>query len=55
MLTISTFDRPQWDEEVLTQIGFSNVQADHSFADRIFAEQDEFYIPDKMFMIAAEK
>lgn len=55
MLTISTFDRPEWDKEVLTHIGFSNVQTDLSFADRIFAEKDEFYIPDKMFMIAAEK
>lgn len=55
MLTISTFDRPEWDKEVLTHIGFSEVRTDLSFADRIFAEKDEFYIPDKMFMIAAEK
>jgi len=55
MLTISTFDRPEWDKEVLTHIGFSEVRTDLSFADRIFAEKDEFYIPDKMFMIVAEK
>lgn len=55
MLTISTFDRPEWDKEVLTHIGFSEVRTDLSFSDRIFAEKDEFYIPDKMFMIAAEK
>lgn len=55
MLTISTFDRPEWDKEVLTHIGFFEVRTDLSFADRIFAEKDEFYIPDKMFMIAAEK
>jgi ubiquinone/menaquinone biosynthesis C-methylase UbiE len=55
MLTISTFDRPEWDKEVLTHIGFSEVRTDLSFADRIFAEKDEFYIPDKMFMITAEK
>ena len=55
MLTISTFDRPEWDREVLTRIGFSDVKADLEFSDRIFAEKDEFYIPDKMFMIIAEK
>ncbi len=55
MLTISSLDRPKWDKEVLTRIGFSRVQADLTFSDRIFAEKDEFYIPDKMFMIAAEK
>lgn len=55
MLTISTFDRPEWDKEVLTHIGFSEVRTDLSFSDRIFAEKDEFYIPDKMFMITAEK
>lgn len=55
MLTISALDRPEWDKEVLTRVGFSRVQADLTFSDRIFAERDEFYIPDKMFMIAAEK
>ena len=55
MLTISSFDRPEWDEEILTHIGFSDVKADLEFSDRIFAEKDEFYIPDKMFMIIAEK
>lgn len=55
MLSISTFDRPEWDQEVLTSLGFSRVKADLEFSDRIFAEKDEFYIPDKMFMIIAEK
>lgn len=55
MLTISALDRPEWDKEVLTRVGFSRVHADLTFSDRIFAVRDEFYIPDKMFMITAEK
>lgn len=55
MLTISTLDRPEWDKEVLEGIGFSEVKVDKEFYSRIFAEKDEFYIPDKMFMIVAVK
>ena len=55
MLTISALDRPAWDAEVLKQVGFTQVQCDTSFADRMFTEKDEFYIPDKMFMIVAAK
>lgn len=55
MLSISSLDRPQWDKEVLTQIGFKNIETDLTFGDRIFKEHDEFYIPDKMFSIKAVK
>jgi SAM-dependent methyltransferase len=55
MLTISALDRPKWDEEVLREIGFGEVISDRSFGDRIFSERDEFYIPDKMFMVSAIK
>lgn len=55
MLTISTLDRPQWDVEVLYQIGFESVEVDPEFADRIYDVKDEFYIPDRMFMISARK
>ncbi|SDB58552.1 class I SAM-dependent methyltransferase [Butyrivibrio sp. INlla16] len=55
MLTISALERPAWDEEILKKIGFSAVEADRTFCDRIFSEKDEFYIPDKMFMISALK
>jgi SAM-dependent methyltransferase len=55
MLTISFLDRPLWDQEVLTKIGFDKVDIDKDFGDRVFSEKDEFYIPDKMFMIAAIK
>ena len=53
MLTISTMDRPQWDKEVLEQIGFDSIETDLNFGDRIFKEHDQFYIPDKLFSIRA--
>lgn len=55
MLTISMLDRPDWDTEVLKKIGFEQVETDVDFGNRIFIERDEFYIPDKMFMIKAVK
>ena len=55
MLTISTLDRPQWDVEILQQIGYKNVTTDLGFGNRIFKEKDEFYIPDKMFSLTGCK
>ena len=55
MLTISTLNRPEWDKEILEQIGFENVSTDLEFGSRIFIEHDEFYIPDKMFCVFAQK
>ncbi|MCR5012541.1 MAG: class I SAM-dependent methyltransferase [Lachnospiraceae bacterium] len=55
MLTISNLDRPEWDGQILLQSGFSTVDIDINFCERIFAERDEFYIPDRMFMITAVK
>ena len=55
MLTISTLDRPDWDTEVLREIGFSAVEADKDFGSRIYVERDELFMPDKMFMIKAVK
>jgi ubiquinone/menaquinone biosynthesis C-methylase UbiE len=55
MLTISALDRPQWDEKILRTVGFSDVETDTEFYSRIFDKKDEFYIPDKMFMIAANR
>lgn len=48
-------DRPQWDAEVLEQIGFASLETDLSFGDRIFKEHDQFYIPDKIFSLKAVK
>ena len=55
MLSISTLDRPQWDVDILYQIGFESVEADCEFSDRMYDVKDEFYIPDRMFMISAKK
>ncbi|WP_029319902.1 class I SAM-dependent methyltransferase [Butyrivibrio sp. AE3004] len=55
MLTISALDRPEWDREILERLGYADVMTDIDFADRIFSEKDEFYIPDRMFMISARK
>lgn len=55
MLTISNLSRPAWDAAVLKEIGFRTVEVDPDFSRRIFAENDEFYIPDRMFAITAVK
>ena len=55
MLSISTLDRPQWDADILYQIGFESVEVDCEFGNRMYDVKDEFYIPDKMFMISAKK
>ena len=55
MLTISTLDRPQWDKEILLQLGYKNITFDVDFGCRIFVEHDEFYIPDKMFCLTGCK
>lgn len=55
MLSISALPRPSWDEEVLRKIGFSYVSIDQTVGKRIYAEMDEFHIPDAMFGIVARK
>ena len=55
MLTISNLNRPAWDKEILKKIGFSEIFIDEDFCERIYSERDEFYIPDRMFMISAVK
>ncbi len=55
MLTISMLDRPEWDGEILKSIGFDRIAIDKDFGSRIFIEKDEFYIPDKMFCVSAQK
>lgn len=55
MLTISTLDRPEWDIEVLRKAGFKSVVTNTDFYKTIYDKKDEFYIPDKMFMISAQK
>ena len=55
MLTISNLARPKWDKEILKKTGFSEIFIDEDFCERIYSERDEFYIPDRMFMISAVK
>ncbi|MBR5636441.1 MAG: class I SAM-dependent methyltransferase [Pseudobutyrivibrio sp.] len=55
MLTISTLDRPQWDKEILLQIGYENVTYDNVFGRLIYKEIDEFYTPDLMFCLTGCK
>ena len=55
MLTISMLDRPDWDRDILSSLGFYNIRCNKDFGQAIFVEKDEFYIPDKMFSIRAVK
>ena len=55
MLSVSMFDRPQWDIEVLKAVGFTSVTADCGAGDRLYADKDQFYMPDRMFGIRAVK
>ncbi len=55
MLSISSLDRPDWDVEVLKGIGFIDVEADRSVGDRLYAKEDELYVPDRMFCVYGRK
>ena len=55
MLEISTLERPHWDVEILKANGYTDVETDVNFGDRIYIEKDQFYMPDKMFSIKAVK
>lgn len=55
MLTISSLARPAWDISVLENLGFTNIEVDEEFGDRVYKEKDRFYMLDKMFCIAARK
>jgi ubiquinone/menaquinone biosynthesis C-methylase UbiE len=55
MLSVSALDRPEWDLQVLDKIGFSEVEADRGAGDRLYAEKDQFYMPDRMFCIRVVK
>lgn len=55
MLTISSLSRPEWDEKILKNLGFSSVEVDIEFGDRVYKEKDRFYMLDRMFCIVAIK
>ena len=55
MLTISSLSRPEWDAEILVNCGFKEIELDKDFNDIVFSKCDQFYIPNRMFMIKAIK
>ena len=55
MLTMSTQNRPAWDEEALFGIGFTKITTDLLVSSRIYREKNPFYIPDPLFSIRAVK
>lgn len=55
MLTISSLTRPEWDGEVLVNLGFKNIEMDIDFSEKAFKGHEEFKSPQKIFMIKAIK
>lgn len=55
MLEISICDRPAWDIDMLKKLGNCSCTVDKTVGERIYAEQDIFYIPVPMFCIKAIK
>ncbi len=55
MLSVSDANRPDWDVQILKQIGFSDITTDTSVSDRVYPVVNRFYIPDPMFSIRAVK
>lgn len=55
MLDISAYNRPEWDEEFLTNTGLCSVSTDTTVGSRIYAAEDIFYIPVPMFCVKAVK
>lgn len=45
--------RPQWDESLLREIGFTEIKLDYTLSNRLYEEIDEFYNPTPMFTISA--
>ncbi len=54
MLSISGTDRPEWDKQLLESYD-ATVTIDSTVGPRIYAEEDEFYIPVPMFLVKAIK
>lgn len=54
-LPISSRMRPAWDVEILSRLGTEKLSLDMGISPRIYVEKDEFYNPDPMFLLEAEK
>ncbi|MBO4299968.1 MAG: hypothetical protein J5861_00025, partial [Desulfovibrio sp.] len=54
-LPLSCEQRPEWDAEVLRQVGFSSVAVDTGISGRVYAVRDASYNPVPMFALRAVK
>lgn len=55
LLEISNMSRPNWDIEILNDIGFIDCVIDYTISEKIYKDRDELYNPTKMFGIYAKK
>ena len=55
MLPISIYERPHWDLELLRSLGNCNCSVDQSVGQRLYRQEDIFYIPMPMFCVQAVK
>lgn len=55
MLDISCENRPDWDREILEEIGGIKTYIDLKVGERIYQEEDEFYIQVPMFLVKGIK
>lgn len=55
MLDVSLYERPTWDQALLMQLGAKSVTIDKTVGTRIYAAEDDFYIPAPMFGVFATK
>ena len=54
-LAISGRRRPQWDLQILSRIGFSDIFCDLGVSERVYAVRDATYNPVPMFAIGGKK
>ena len=54
-IAINSYRRPHYDQTVLTQLGLSSIHVDETVYQRIYQEQDQFYNPTPIFLIAVTK
>lgn len=54
-LAISKLTRPNWDIDVLNDIGYEKVNADTQIGKRLYTHKDNFYNPAPVFLISAVK
>lgn len=51
MLEISGFNRPEWDRNIVEQLPITTCTIDKTVGDRIYKDEDQFYITAPMFCI----